>query len=433
MYILKADISNVRSIRQLSWSVPLEQAAGWHVILGDNGSGKSSFLRALALALVGEDNAQALRQSWEKWVRRGSLKTEIKLVLHQCDEFDRLAGQSSEDGGFPVKFTINKLFPRVEADERSEEPGFYVIHGTSWRRSQGWFSAAYGPFRRFTGGDKEYDAVFKSNPRLARHLSLFDERVALAECLDWLRQLRFRQLELEGSEESILLRNLTDFVNQEGFLPFNARLKEVSSKHVMFVDGNGCDVPIEEMSDGYRSILSMTFELIRQLAHKFGPTDLFSSSDPSKIVLPGVVLIDEVDAHLHPTWQRRVGLWFRQHFPNIQFIVTTHSPLVCQAADVGTVFRLPQPGSSEEPAMVTGDELNRLLYGNILDAYGTGLFGSGITRSPSSSALLDRLARLNLKEINEGLSEEEMNEQERLRAALPTSAYVFNSDDAPGS
>ena len=50
---------------------------------------------------------------------------------------------------------------------------------------------------------------------------------------------------------------------------------------------------------------------------------------------PGVVLIDEVDAHLHPTWQRRIGLWFREHFPKLQFIVSTHSPLICQAATVG--------------------------------------------------------------------------------------------------
>jgi energy-coupling factor transporter ATP-binding protein EcfA2 len=455
VYILKADISNLKSIRQLSWSVPLERAAGWHVVLGDNGSGKSSFLRAIALALVGKENAQALRQSWGNWVRNGAAKMEVHLELHQDSEFDRVLRsvdlvrrlmlkrknlpaleRVEKKLDLSVTFSVERLSGSEEGLS-DPEPPIYQLEGKSpflrASRSAGWFSAAYGPSRRFTGGDKEYDAIFQSNPRLARHLSLFDERVALTECLDWLRHLRFRQLEQGGSGEGGLLDSIKTFVNQEGFLPFGAQLKEVSSSHITFLDGNGCEIPVEEMSDGYRSILSMTFELIRQLSRKYTTRSLFLPSDPTKIFLPGVVLIDEVDAHLHPTWQRRIGLWFRQHFPNIQFIVTTHSPLVCQAADVGTVFRLPQPGTAEEPRMVTGHELDRLLYGDILDAYGTGIFGQGITRSQRSRDRLERLAHLNVKEINEGLSDEEMKEQEDLRAALPTAAHVLSADNAADS
>ena len=106
------------------------------------------------------------------------------------------------------------------------------------------------------------------------------------------------------------------------------RLTEVSSDGVIFTDGNGKRVPIEELSDGYRSVLSMTFELIRQLSRAFGPELIFSPGDSSKINAPGVVLIDEVDAHLHPTWQQRVLGDLLRAFPGTQFIVTTHSPQV---------------------------------------------------------------------------------------------------------
>ncbi len=279
---------------------------------------------------------------------------------------------------------------------------------------------------------KEYDKISSSYPRLARHLSLFDERFALAETLEWLKQLRFEQLE-EGERPGHLLDYIREFVNQPDFLPFGAKLLEVSSRQVTFVDGSGCEVPVQELSDGYRSVLSMTFDLIRQLAREYGNEKLFAPGEPTRIVVPGVVLIDEVDAHLHPTWQRRVGLWFREHFPKIQFIVTTHSPLVCQAAEVGTVFRLPAPGGSEIPEMVTGHELDRLLFGDILDAYGTGLFGQGITRSLKSRKHLERLAQLNLKEINEGLSDREEGEQARLRGALPTAAHALSASDAADS
>src|SRR5262249_926308 len=151
-----------------------------------------------------------------------------------------------------------------------------------------------------------YEKIFYSNPRLAAHLSVFGENVALTECIRWLQDLQFKKLEHES--EGDMLDAIIAFVNQEGFLPHHARLVEVSSKGVLFVDGNGCQLLVEELSDGYRSILSLTFELIRQLSRTYEPDQIFDAQDHSRIIAPGVVLVDEIDAHLHPTWQRRVGV-----------------------------------------------------------------------------------------------------------------------------
>ena len=215
------------------------------------------------------------------------------------------------------------------------------------------------------------------------------------------------------------------FINQPDFLPYQVRLSEVSSKGVEFIDGNDRELLVEDLSDGYRSILSMTFELIRQLSRAYAPSYIFND-DKTKIVAPGVVLIDEIDAHLHPTWQRRIGLWLREHFPKIQFIVTTHSPLICQAADVGTVWRLPRPGTDESGIMLSGFELDRLLYGNVLDAYSTEAFGEDINRSEESKKKLQRLAKLNYKELHGQLGSTELKEQQELRAAFPTSAHSLD-------
>jgi hypothetical protein len=291
-------------------------------------------------------------------------------------------------------------------------------------QSKGLFSSGYGPFRRFTGGDKDYQDSFESSPRLTAHLSIFGEKVALTECLDWLQQLRFKQL--EKKEEGNLLTSIIEFVNQSNFLPFNARIKDISSDGVTFIDGNDCELPVEELSDGYRSILSMTFDLIRQLVRVYGFDQVFDPNDPTKIIAPGVVLIDEIDVHLHPTWQRRIGIWFREHFPKIQFIVTTHSPLICQAASVGTVYRLPQPGSDEQGEMITGQMLDRLVYGNVLDAYGTEVFGEGITRSEVSKEKLARLAQLNQKAKYETLTEEEQEERQQLKSIMSTNPDISN-------
>jgi hypothetical protein len=75
--------------------------------------------------------------------------------------------------------------------------------------------------------------------------------------------------------------------------------------------------------------------------------------------------------------------------------------------------------------MVTGPDLDRLLYGDILEAFSTELFGSDITRSPEAEELLQSLAQLNYLELSRPLSNEQKQEQDRLRAALPTSAYML--------
>ncbi len=428
MHIQSFHIENIRSLKQIEWEIDIGAAPGWHVIIGDNGSGKSSILRALALALVGPTEAPALRQDWGSWLREGEKSASMRIALQDDRGFDKFSGSGGRVQNYYLLLRlrlersaahggrVDLKVPRVKFD-----PKRHV-----WGEGKGWFSASYGPFRRFRGGDKDYEKMFYTLPKAARHLSVFGENVALTECLSWLRELHFKRLEKKPEGE--LLEPLSRFINQEDFLPHRARLSDVSEDGVKFVDGDGCRVMVDELSDGYRSILSMTFELIRQLALAYGSDRIFDE-DAKHVIAPGVVLIDEVDAHLHPTWQRRIGLWFRKHFPKIQFIVTTHSPLVCQASDQGTVYRLPRPGSSEKGAFVRGTELQRLLYGNVLDAYSTDLFGEDVGRSDAGEAKLRRLAELNLRELDGELTKAEKTELLALRAALPTAAHILRGED----
>jgi hypothetical protein len=213
-------------------------------------------------------------------------------------------------------------------------------------------------------------------------------------------------------------------INGTDLLPHGVKFKEVSSSSVVFIDGNGTQVDITQLSDGFRSVLSMTFELIRQLVRCYGQDQVLRRLriDDPIIELPGVVLIDEVDAHLHPTWQTRIGHWFMKVFPRMQFIVTTHSPLVCRASENGTIWRLASPGSGRLSEEITGIERNRLIHGNILDAYGTELFGKDVERSEDGRKLLDELAYLNMKSIRSKLTDEESTRLRDLKAMLPTSS-----------
>lgn len=417
MYLTSASILSIRAISSLVWRLgPKDSRAGWHVIVGENGSGKTSFLRAIALALVGPRTSVALRLPWAQWLSHGEDFGRIRIALVRDPEVDRFSGSGRTARGSELGAVVS-----VDADDDPVLPRGHGAERHLWGKGDGWFSASYGPFRRFRGGDPEYKKIFYSYPKLGRHLTLFDESVALSECLEWLQSLKFK--ELEEDPEARILEPLIAFINQDGFLPFHAKLTEITSSAVRFVDGNGAQVEVENLSDGYRSILSLTFELIRQMVAAYGPDAIFDPDDPTKVRVPGVVLIDEIDAHLHPTWQRRIGTWFREHFPRVQFIVTTHSPIICQAAEPGTVFRLPRPGVEERGRFVRGDELKRLIHGSIQDAYGTEVFGDGVTRSKVSRDMLDELAALNVKELQHGLGADERDRQRELRKILPSTAY----------
>ena len=425
MRIRDIQIRNVRSLRSHRWSFARTKCAGWHVVLGDNGSGKSSFLRAIALALVGAGRAEGLRQSWNDWLTHGEQKGEIRLMLWSATpDVVRLANLPADNLYSPGVKLHRKSNDEAElADLPPNDPSrqslAQMLSLDEVYTAREWFSTSFGPFRRFTGGS---DQLSKLPPLLARHLSLFDEGIAFTKCLDWLQDLKFRAL--EHDPEGGLLERLIRFVNESDFLPSGVRIEDVTSRNVMFRDANRVVVPVTDLSDGYRSVLSMTFEIIRQMAITFGPDEIFHPDDPTRITPEGVVIVDEIDAHLHPTWQSRIGHWFCDHFPNVQFIVSTHSPLVCQSAENGSVYLLPRSGSGEKGGKLKRDTLLRLVHGTVLDAYGTEAFGSdaAATRSPRSRELHRRLAQLNNRELLKGLLPKERRERDRLRRTLPSVA-----------
>jgi len=127
---------------------------------------------------------------------------------------------------------------------------------------------------------------------------------------------------------------------------------------------NGLALEIAELSDGYQAILVVVLDLILRYAY------LFLEDDP----LQGrsLVGIDEIDLHLHPRWQRTVLPELTNLFPNTQFILTTHSPIVVQAAidRKFTVLRLlekdgevtPQKLSQRLMSQLRGAEVGSLLF-----------------------------------------------------------------------
>jgi AAA15 family ATPase/GTPase len=192
MYIQSIEIENIRSLKNFKLTLNSEKYAGWHVLLGENGSGKSTVLQAVALALVGEKNAEALRLNWEDWLKRGKDNGAIKIKLiggdlkfhHTTHVYAGSDDESSEDRKELFKILQHKaegiVDVSIELLRVKLKPPFISIeqditknYANDVYSGWGWFSAAYGPFRRFTGGNSENDTLFKNYRKLAAHLSVF--------------------------------------------------------------------------------------------------------------------------------------------------------------------------------------------------------------------------------------------------------------------
>src|SRR5262245_26190101 len=115
MYLRKVHIENIRSIAELDWEIPAGQEAGWHVVIGDNSSGKSTFLRAVSLVLVGMKEAIVLGADWQSWLRKKEKLGLIRLELHldlNVDDYDPIAYLPNGQWLSPIESVIveNKFF-----------------------------------------------------------------------------------------------------------------------------------------------------------------------------------------------------------------------------------------------------------------------------------------------------------------------------------
>lgn len=203
-----------------------------------------------------------------------------------------------------------------------------------------WFCAGYGPFRRLTGGSAEGQWLVTTPGPTARMASLFYEGVALTEAVRWLTGMQLRAL--EGREAARDLEAAALQVLADGLLPNGCQVVDVNSDG-LWVASHGHRLPLREMGHGSSSVVALVADLIKQIYDCYGDLYFEVHDGVPMITAPGVVLIDEAEARLDASWQQRIGTWLKTHFPNVQFIVSTGSPYICQAADPGGLIHLPGP------------------------------------------------------------------------------------------
>lgn len=182
---------------------------------------------------------------------------------------------------------------------------------------------------------------------------------------------------------------------------------------------DGQKLPVLHLGAGARVTTALVVDLVRLMYARFGAVAFGRAQGRPFVQHEGVVLIDEVEAHLHVSWQQRIGPWLKAHFPRIQFIVTTHSPFICQAAEREGLILLPAPGSSESPRVAGTDLHPRVVNGSVDDALMSELFGLEHTWSASADEKRARLAAVEARVLAGSASRAQQEEYRNLLSEIP--------------
>ncbi|GKS83621.1 AAA family ATPase [Acidovorax sp. SUPP1855] len=297
IHIKLQDPEDVRSVRD----TPRSPSA---LILGENAAGKSSILEAIALTLATPAARNALGLTARNFVLSPYL---LGAPDSPAINYAKVTIRLSDDSTRTLRIQHERM-----VDQAPGIPDIVPVF-------------AYGAFRQY-----QHRQSRKSSPA-AFIRNLFDASV-LPNPERWL-------LELSKERFAMVVRALRDILSIEG--EFEVIDRDLEGKQCFVVTATTVEglplvkSPLNVASSGFRSVLAMACDVMRGLMNPKVHKD-FDSLDAAT----GVVLIDEVEAHLHPRWKMRIMRGLRRALPNVTFIATTHDPLCLRGMNDGEVVVL---------------------------------------------------------------------------------------------
>lgn len=290
-FIERVEIRNFRVIQDLTLDFPVDvqEEGSWLVLLGENGTGKSTVLTALTLALMGDSQRRKFLQEHKfkagDFVRYGARSGYVKVHLTGTTE--------------PIVMEFNKGSTHFTSN--SKEPKVFLL--------------GYGATRLLPRSTAKLTNKISAG-LAARVDNLFDPFMPLNDAEHWLYGL-------PPAEFDSIARGLKQLL----LLDKENLIKDPKKKGAIIVKGHRSQVPLDEMSAGYQSVVALTADVMSVLRLRWETME----------AAEGVVLVDEIDAHLHPRWKMQIISRLRQTFPRLQFLVTSHDPLSLRGLHAGEV------------------------------------------------------------------------------------------------
>jgi hypothetical protein len=341
VYFLSLEVENVLCFKDkqvLDLTDKNGNPAQWTVILGDNGVGKTTLLRCLAGMELGRETYENGEEFYWPILEETPLM-EPWLEVVSCDmyEFD-------ESPNILVKLAFGRLFRPTqtpynlnysegEIDIAIESASSMLVNPTAEKELNCY---GYGAIRSL-GKIALNDSLKSDNSS-----SLFDEGAPLINAEEWLLQTDYASRTASGETRTRLENQITQITQiLKRILPDVDDIRispadEEDFPRAEFLTPYGW-VHINNLGLGYRTAIAWMVDLAVRLFRRY-------PNSPDPLAEPAIVLVDEIDLHLHPRWQRTIMDFLTERFPNTQFIVTAHSPLVVQAAQNANIVLLRREG-----------------------------------------------------------------------------------------
>ncbi|MCS0225264.1 AAA family ATPase [Vibrio alginolyticus] len=386
-----------------SLDIPFSQKSNVTVLVGNNGSGKSSVLDAIQKSLthfvsrlstrsyngdqldefdisngatfatvIPEFKVAETSFSFELSQSRPMIEPRKKSKFTELNEIGnlyRLANTEKKELSLPLlaSYTVERANDVTTKDiEESDE----ILSSHTWDKSKAYSKSLTGKadfklfFRWFkeqveSENDESSDIkVIKAqieskeseiNSSLMKSILSNPETVETGEILIRKYKDQINELQEQLNEKSNVGNKSLDSVRNAiyKFLPGFSDLKLKRAPLDMVVKKDGQEFSVLQLSQGEKSVLALIADIARRLT-------MLNPSLANPLEGSGLVLIDEVDLHLHPSWQQKIMQRLESTFPNLQFIVTTHSPQVCHTLDSDNIWLLKDGKKFNAPKGVRG-------------------------------------------------------------------------------
>lgn len=415
MYIDNLSLTNFRTFRKSridfvhpdqdfeKLDIPVPMLKNVNLLLGNNGLGKTTLLKAIALSAlgpaVGSSGIYANRLVRREPVPANSAKSASKKATAERAVLEAEFTTHQQDHAGPYK-TIES---RVEVVRRGDLEQFKWVHKEekAWHpifksSSDAFFFVGYGATRRVEKRDRVDMGSRKSNSfdRAQRVQSLFEEAYSLLPLANWLPAMKKSN---PGRHKQVC--TLINKLMGKGHYSFTGEMEE---GEYLFERG-GLHVPFPALSDGYRAFLGWVGDLLYHVC-------LTAPSGKRLDENCGIVMVDEIDLHLHPKWQMTVLHTLASELPKIQFIATSHSPLLVGSLEWMNIIVMEAGPKQSSVAKRIDLPIHGLDADQVLL---TDYFGMATTRTPSQATRLAKLsqkatkgdeesAKLLLKELTSG-------------------------------
>ena len=321
VFLTKVQVNKIFHLEKISIEVDLHEKK--HLILtGKNGSGKTSLLTVIAefFQHIKSDPGLTFLKHYK------NLKTREQQLEIGKSQQDQASIYEAENAIKFIKESSNAVFNKVMLD-------FTDIDELSKKlRDQDFLLAYYGATRKT-------EVIVPKNPDKPNLRPVEDIKDSkIREFLKFLVDLKVQEALARNEDQNSAADEIKNW-----FINFTALLKDLFEGDEVSLDFNyknysftinqaGRKFGFNELSDGYSAILDIIADLIMKMQSQNSLTRAYEKE--------GIVLIDEIETHLHLKLQRLILPMLTKIFPNIQFIVTTHSPFVLSSLDNAIAFDL---------------------------------------------------------------------------------------------